>query len=388
MYKNRIKSFVLAGIALTFTLSACGSSEKLMTDTGSASQKEISKEEYLNPDAVNQADSANSNGNYTVYTLEKGTFEEGALKQTLDRAYINVPTVELEIEEGTILFGEYANDMFDYVESGETIATVQTEVDELTIEEAELKLKRLQERYVRDEAKLAEDLEELRVDRTMIYNDYERFVVDVQCEQLKLDWEKAKRNYEQQIKTATENLANLKAAQNLTEIVADESGYVIYSTRYSAGSELEDGDYMCHILTSDDYYVQTSNQADNYAYGMKMEFRTMEKEVQGTVISGGSTALYGNLDTGKATFTVDFGEDAPTTGRMQSSSLVMEGNLKTVNNVITIPKQAVTEDGDNYYVTVLKEDGSLLKTEFIPGGENTECYWVYEGLEEGMQIVY
>ena len=54
MYKNKKKSFVLAGIALTFALSACGSSEKLMTDTGSASQKEIAKEEYLNLEALNQ----------------------------------------------------------------------------------------------------------------------------------------------------------------------------------------------------------------------------------------------------------------------------------------------------------------------------------------------
>lgn len=379
---------MIAGVTLILTISACGSGEKLMTDTGSASRQEISKEEYLNPDAINQTGSTDANSNYTVYTLEKGLFEEGALKQTLDRAYINVPTVELTIEEGTVLFDEYVCGMFDYVESGETIATVRTEVDEISIEEAELTLKRLQERYMRDEAKLAEDLEDLRVERTMIYNDYERFVVDVQCEQLKLDWEKAKRNYEQQIKDAAERLSNLNTSSNLTDIVTDESGYVIYNTRYSAGIELGNGEYICHILTSDDYYVQTSNQADNFTYGMTMKFRTMEKEVQGKVISGGSTALYGNLDTGKATFAVDFGGDVPANSRMQNSSLVMEGNLKTVNNVITIPKQAVREDENNYYVTVLKEDGSLITTEFIPGGENTECFWVYEGLEEGMQIIY
>lgn len=389
MYKNKKKSFVLAGIAFSLLLSACGSSKNLMTDTGSASRQEISKEEYLDLNALNQPKDDNNQGNYKVYTLEKGTFTETALKQTLERAYINVPTVELEVEEGTIKFGEYILDgWFEPVEEGEVIATIQTEVDELTVEEAQLKLTRLQERYAKAEAKLTEDLEDLRVERSITYNDYERFVIDVRSEQLKLDWEKTKRNYEKQITDASEKLTDLKESMDATEITAPQSGYVIYSTRYPAGTELENGAYICHILTGDDFYVQTGNQADQFGFGMTMSFRSMEEVVEGTVISGGSPALYGNLDTGEATFAVLFDEVSPEMNLRQSDSVVMEGNLKTVENVILVPKSAVTVEDENCYVTVMKEDGSLLKTEFIPGGENSEQYWVYEGLEEGTQIVY
>ena len=58
-----------------------------------------------------------------------------------------------------------------------------------------------------------------------------------------------------------------------------------------------------------------------------------------------------------------------------------------MENVILIPKTAVTVDGDECFVTVLQEDGSLLKTEFIPGGSNAEYYWVFDGLNEGMNII-
>ena len=389
MYKNKSFFFVLAGIACSLALCACGSSEKLMTDTGSASKQEISKEEYLDLTALDKPQAENSKGNYKVYTLEKGTFTEAALKQTLGREYINVPTVELEIKEGTVKFGEYVVEgWMDYVEKGEVLATIQTEVDELTIEEAQLKLTRLQERYAKAEAKLAEDLEDLRVKRTITYNDYERFVIDVEAEQLKLDWELSKRNYEKKIADATEKLNDLKNSKDATEITAPDSGFVIFSTRYPAGKEIENGAYICHILTSDKYYVQTGNQGDQFGFGMTVNFRRMEEVVEGTVISGGSPALYGNLDTGKATFLVGFEEEIPTGNRWQSDEVVMEGNLKTVENVVLVPKQAVTVEDDNYYVTVLKEDGSLLKTEFIPGGNNSDEYWVYEGLNEGVQIVY
>lgn len=389
MYKNNKKLFVLAGIALTFVLGACGSSEKLVTDTGSSSQKEIGKEEYLDLDALNNPKTETNQGNYKVLTLEKGTFAESALKQTLGRAYINIPTVELEVKEGEVKFGEYLIEgWMQSVESGDVIATIQTEVDELTIEEAELKLTRLKERYQKAETKLAEDLEDLKFERTITYNDYERFVIDVKCKQLQLDWEKAKRNYEKQIADASEKLSDLRESKNSTTVTAPVGGYVIFSTKHAAGKEMENGDYICHILTSDDFYVQTSNQAEQFAFGMTVNFRNMDEVVEGTVISGGSPALYGNLDTGKATFSVGFSDTTPSTNWRQADDLVMEGNLKTVENVVLIPKQAVTVEDDNYYVTVLKEDGNLLKTEFIPGGSNSDQYWVYEGLEEGTQIVY
>lgn len=389
MYRNKKKYFLLLGITLTFVLTACASSDKLMTDTGSGSYKEIDKTEYLDEEALNRPKDEGYTGSYKVYTLEKGTFSEKALNQTLNRAYINVPTVKLEIEEGTVQFVGYeAGNMFDYVKVGDPIATVKTEIDELTVEEEELKLTRLQERYARDEAKLNEDLEELRVDRTLIYNDYERFVIDVRCEQLKLDWEKTKRSYEKAIADTGERLDTLKKSRDTTVISAPIEGYAIYSHKYMTGVELEDGDYICNILANDNFYVQTSNQADKLPYGMSVKLRSVTDVVDATIISAGCRALYGNLDKGEATMTVDFGEDTLPASIMQVRSLVMEGDIQTVENVLIVPKQAVTTEGENYFVTVLNKDGSLLKTEFIPGGSNAESYWVYEGLEEGMQIVY
>ena len=386
---NKGKILALSCLVLCFTTSACGSSEKLLTDTGSGSGKELSREEYLDVDALQHAGEESTQNNYKVYTLEKGTYTEKALNQTLERAFINAPVVRLEMEEGTAEFEQYvASSMLHYVETGDVIATVHTEVDELTIEETEVKLLRLQERCKKAEEKLAEVLEDLRVERTLIYNDYERAVIDIRCKQLQLDWEKQNRSYEREIEDTRKSLEDLKKISQLKEITAPLSGYVVYALKYMPGSKLKDGDYICTILTSDDFYVQTDNQSERYEYGMQLDFRSMSGLPKGSVISAGSRALYGNLDTGNTTFLVDFGEEMTPSAMMQINKLVMEGNMKTVENVVLVPGEAVTVEDDSYYVTVLKEDGSLLKTEFIPGGGNAEQYWVYEGLTEGTQVVY
>lgn len=388
MYKNKKNMIVLMGIVLSFALSACAS-ESFMTDTGSGSQKEIHKEDYLNIDALNAPQGDGKQGSYRVHTLEKGTYEEASLNQTLDRAYLNVPTVNLEIEDGTVQFGEYiVGNMFDYVDAGDVIATIYTEVDEVTIEEAQLKLIRLQERFAKAEADMVDRVADLQEEREEIYNPYELDRMDIEEEQIRLDWELEKRNYERDIKDATEKIAELKESKNTTQITAPVAGYVIFATKYSAGTELENGAYICNIVTQDDFFVQTNNFSEDFGFGMTMKFRNSTNDFGGTVISGGSRALYGNLDTGTTTFSIQSEDDAAASTMLRMNAMVMEGNMRSVNNVVLVPNEAVTVDGSNYYVTVLKEDGNLLKTEFIPGGVNAEQYWVYEGLDEGTQIVY
>lgn len=394
MCRNKKKWFVLATVALTFTISACSNADKLITDTGSSGQKKIGKEEYLNVDALNQDVEQIAKKNYTVILLEKGVFEEKALNQTLNRAYINIPVVELEMQEGTVRVDEYvAGNMFQHVEKGDVIMTVQPEIDKITLEEAKIKLTRLTERLQKAAVDYEEALAEAKVDKRIlqegyVYGTYEKNIINLQCNQMTLDWEKTKHDFEVQIEAVKEQIADMEASRNTTEVTAPVSGNIIFETKYPSGLEIGDGEYICHIITSDIFYVQTKNQADEFGYGMALSFRNMDEVVEGTVISGGNRMLYGNLDSDEATFSITFEDNALTTNRMQMNSIVMEGNLKTVENVIMVPKKAVTEEDGDYFVTVLKEDGSLLKTEFIPGGDNPECYWVYEGLEEGMQIVY
>ena len=219
-----------------------------------------------------------------------------------------------------------------------------------------------------------------------------------------------------QIEEAKGELDSLTEVGEVYEVKADRAGFVNFENIYPAGKELWDGAYICHILDNKHVYVEAERQADQFHYGMEVELNTSVGKVTARVVSGGSWALYGNLESSRAVksesngiytyedwyeyvygkrndnssraiFLLEFEEDVSdkATG---FTNMKLQGNLKTIENVITIPKKAVTEENEQYYVTVLKEDGGLLKTEFIPGGSNGDEYWVLEGLTEGMQIVY
>ncbi len=387
MCRNKRRMAILPGLALAIFLSGCGEGSSLVTDTGSGRQQEIALEDYLKTDVL-ETQEENIDKLYNVLTLENGTFQEQALKQTLERSFINVAVENLDLDGAKAHFAGQYVDFMDYVEEGEAIASLNIEVDELALEEAQLRLQRLQERYKDAEIKLQEDLQDITEQRGLIYNDYKRAVCDIRYSQRQLDWEYEKYNYENQIEKAKETVENLSSMGKWYDVKANVSGYVVYGHRYVSGEEVKDGDYLCHIMNSNKVYTATDAQADQFAYGMEVGFNTRDGLTPATVVSGGTWALHGNLDKGQVIFRLDFEQDVSELDHSMLKNLVLNATIKTVENVIVIPKQAVTVEDNEYYVTVLKEDGSLLKTEFIPGGSNLQSYWVLDGLTEGMQIIY
>lgn len=384
MCKSKRIALVCLGLAMAMSLGGCSLS---LTDTGSGKAQEIAREDYLRVDLLEREEQT-VDDIYQVLTLTKGTFEEEALNQILRRSYINVPTVRFEMDGMTARLGEYKAEYMQYVDVGDVLATVYTEVDEIAINEAKVNLQRLQERYQAAQDQAAEDLKVLDEEGYRVYNDYDRKIHLIKIEQRQLAWENEKYNYERRIADAKERLGKLTEVGEVHEIKADTAGYVYYTTRHKAGKELKDGDYICHIMSSNVVYTSTEQQADYFHYGMEVAFDNRNGLTPAKVTNGGSWILYGNLDTKKTIFRLEFDKDVSELDQTGLNNLVLKASLKTVENVIVIPKKAVEVEDDEYFVTVLKEDGTLLKTEFLPGGSDVDNYWVLDGLTEGMQIVY
>lgn len=380
MCRNKKTTIVLA-LILVLLCTACGTSDS------AAASGEIAKENYLNVGALNQQGGQLEAGQYQVYTLEKGTFVEEALGQTLERAYINAAIAYVELPCEKARFGEYAASYFVYVEKGDLLATFYADVDQVALEQAELELQRLEERYAQAELDHTEKAEELRVKQITEPNGYEKEIIGISREQEELNWEKTKNDYERSIKNVKETIKELEETGNVIEVYSPAEGLAIPTKGYAPGMEVKDGDYLCHIIPVDEYYVSTDKRTDLYNFGMEMTFKTRAGATTGTVISADSKVLYGNLDDHEVVFAIATSDTISQDDLNASRSLAFEGNAKVVENVILIPKAAVTVENDECFVTVLQEDGSLLKTEFIAGGSNAEYYWVFDGLSEGMKII-
>jgi len=380
MYRNKRTAIVLM-LILVLLCTACGTSK-----TTSASG-EIAKENYLNTEALNQQGGQLEAGQYQVYVLEKGTFVEEALGQTLERAYINATIAYAELPCEKARFGSYAASYFIYVEKGDLLATFYADVDTIALEEAELELQRLEERFVQAELDHIEKAEELVEKMTAEYNSYEDKVIEVERIQEELNWANTKRIYENKIENVKETIKELEETGNVIEVYSPADGLAVPIKGYAPGMEVKDGDYLCHVIPVDEYYVSTDKRTDLYNFGMEMTFKTRAGATTGTVISADSKVLYGNLDDHEVVFAIATSDTISQDDLNASRSLAFEGNAKVVENVILIPKAAVTVENDECFVTVLQEDGSLLKTEFIAGGSNADYYWVFDGLSEGMKII-
>ncbi len=380
MCRNRKTALMLA-LLLGVSVTACGTSKS------TAASGEVAKENYLNTGALNQQSGQLEAGQYQVYTLEKGTFTEEAMSQTLERAYINATVAYIELPCEKARFGEYAANHFVYVNEGDLLATFYAEVDSIALEQAELELQRLEERYAQAELDHNERAEELRVEQITEPDGHEKQVIEIERAQEELNWENTKRIYEDSIEAAKETIKELEEIGNVIEVYSPAAGLAIPTRGYVTGMEVKDGDYLCHIVPVDEYYVSADKRTDLYNYGMEMTFKTRAGAATGNVISADSKVLYGNLDEHEVIFSIATNDVVTQNDLNASRGLAFEGNLKTVENVILVPKAAVTVEGDECFVTVLKEDGSLLKTEFIAGGSNTDYYWVLDGLTEGMQII-
>ncbi len=387
MYRSKRTAAMLLGLVMTISLSGCDA-QNLFTDAGSGKQQEIPKEEYLMTEVLEEQQDQTMENMYNVLTLTKGNFEEEAMKQILKQSYINVPTVRFDLDGIKATFGEYVAEYYQYVKEGDVIATVYTSVDEIALEEAKMKLQRLEERYQTAKERVNEDLQKISEDKHFAYDDHKSQLLDIDYRQRQLDWEREKEDYETKIADAKEELQKLNQVGSVYEVKAPMDGYVSYSRKHSAGKEMKEGDYICHIMNSNVIYATTDSPANQFHYGMTVVFDNTNGLTPGIVVSGGSWALHGNLDTRRTIFRLAFEQDVSELDSTGLNNLVLKGNLKEMKNVIMIPKKAVTVEENEYFVTVLEEDGSLLKTEFIPGGSNVENYWVLKGLTEGMKIVY
>ena len=72
--------------------------------------------------------------------------------------------------------------------------------------------------------------------------------------------------------------------------------------------------------------------------------------------------------------------------KLKVSRMQIFANVKEMENVLVVPKEAVTELAGQNYVHIIDENGEIKAQSFIAGGHDGSHYWVVDGLTEGMKI--
>ncbi len=373
-------------LALMLGLTGCSGENALFTDAGTDVTIQAQKEDYLDLSALEEdsADTQTFNG-YKVHTLAYGDFQTESAAFSANPNVIETTVVRAEYSSGTMRLVQMMDLRYGFVKKGDVLALVSMETNELDLEELEIKLSRVKERYNEFKTEFEASHEEARKEISVY--ELPGKIDRIEFYQAELDFARQEQSYLKQIESYEEQIEELKGLMNMTQILAPTDGIVTEVNRESAGTKLENGDMIAKIIPADQMYMGFEDSLFHYAYGNDMTFivgrNIQAKEFSAKVITTNGKALSSDWNR----------QISYIQASVQPYDVLTEGPFyvkaitNVMKNVLLIPFDAVTTENGKFFVTVLNEDGTLEKTQFLAGGNNTEYYWVYDGLAEGTSVL-
>lgn len=297
------------------------------------------------------------------YGSFNGTFEErGRISGAMGDVVTN------PVKHGTTYFGEYQVEYLQHVNKGDVIATVRVAKDEIAI-------KRLQQKLLRATERL-EDLKAAGEEEN----------------------KKAIESRMEEIAELQEQLAEVEGDGKVTEIRASRSGMIVGMTEYDKETILRHEAHLVDIADEGSMYISVTDENGLLNYGdivniTYVTYMREEKSCKGMVANLAPAGVSRGLQTDSAMIKVPK-EDLPDMMMAMADDgnwrnpqpYRVKTNIREMNNVLVVPRSAVTEVNGHTYVKVMDEQGNVKVCSFIAGGYDSTNYWIVEGLSEGMIV--
>ncbi len=270
-----------------------------------------------------------------------------------------------------VYFVEFMVSANDYVAEGDPIVRVRVEGDSYDIIALEMEIKRDKERLDDTIADKPEDMSEERA---------EAFEEQISAER-------------ERIAEKEENLAEMRELYSTTMIYASTAGYVTDLKRFSADTLLSSGQTLATIVATDKVYIAFEDTYDMIRFGD--EVRASGYQV--TRANLGDYGLSSSLQSGSivyCTFQSDEEMDRFRENHYHNLAqgrrmiIRVDATVTLMENVVTVPKAAVTSKDGALYVNVLQEDGTVVLKSFVGTKYKEGDYWVIDGLTEGTTICW
>lgn len=315
-------------------------------------------------------------GKDKFHTLEKGSI--GSVYEGSGMLYYpSTQWIMNPAKIGTFYIREICVEQYQQVQAGDALVKIEVISDTISISRAERKIQRQQERLntLLEKKSKANPNE---IDRSL---------------------DRAIESRQKAIEDLNEELAELK------EYVGEVTLTAPYSCIVTNVADLEEGDLISYnqklvqIADQSQCYIIVEDQEGQLSYGNEATITyvgegSIKKEIKGTVVSVNKTALSKQLQSGFALIRIseeDIGNIAKYgstvgSGGWNRNRFGVIIPIREVDNVVLIPKRAVTVYKQNTFVKIKQPDGSFTYVSFISGGSDQENYWIVKGLDEGMEV--
>lgn len=282
------------------------------------------------------------------------------------------------VENGTTYLKEILVENNQKVEAGQVLATLEVVSDQIEIDRLSRQIQRQTERLAKLREKKADNDGKKITDRSV----------------------------EKQIGEMEKNISRIKRQQDkltrysgIVEITAPTSGIIMDTNQLKPGDLLSPDAYIVEIGNDTLSYIILQDDKNQFNYANEASIRVSSSNgvatVNGKIVSANATNLSKDLKNDFTLVAIPQEEMAAISGttlvdggRWDRNTFKVTVQVRSEKNVLTVPKSAVTVKDNSAYVTVIKEDGSVENVSFIPGGSDTNQYWIADGLTEGMTICW
>ncbi len=302
---------------------------------------------------------------------ETKVLSKGKIDVTFNETgYIFYPkndNVNNPVEYGVTYISEVCVKQYERVEKGQILAKIRVSGDTINIKRQERSLQRARE----DLAELEKDAEKN---------------------------EKLIRIKKENIEDLEELLKDMKNDAAKSTIRAPFSGIITSINKFEEGDILQRDQTLCTLADENNCFIFVEDKAGQITCGNTATVKytdenNQEQTAVGEVVMVSNCAISSELDTGYNIIRVsreDFAKMAASNrgydGWWRRSAFDVTVEVRSMDNVVLVPKSAVTVESGVTYVTVLDENNKPMLKSFIAGGSDNHYYWVVDGLSEGTKI--
>ncbi len=268
---------------------------------------------------------------------------------------------------------------YQQVKKGQQLASIEIIPDTIEIQRLSRQIQRMDERFLDMEAEM-ERLKELQEDTKSIIRSMN-----------------ANRNAREKLDEKRQKMASYSGIISLT---APFNGIVTQADSVKEGDLLLPDAKVIQVANDALSYILIQDEKHTLNYGNKAMIQYTDAngdkaEAEGKVVSAGPNFLSKEMVNDWALVSIPkeiassmAGVTLGSTGSWGRNSFRAEITLRSTENVLLVPKSAVTLKNKSTYVNVVLSDGSIQQRAFVAGGSDTNNYWVVEGLTEGMTICW
>jgi len=332
------------------------------------------------PNLISEDMIVSNSVNYDMVSAEYGVIEQTfSIKGDVYLPY----TYELYPKIGGLKFEGYKVSRDDVVKAGDILAVFTSDVDEVALQEKKLLLERTIDAFALEKESRQAAIDEMYMTLLEVHDSYDAQMLKLKIERAELDFEMYIWRTENEINDIQRAIDEFEEQRADSVITAPVDGIILKTLSRKPGDRIARDELMITMYRTDGALIQVNNKMGNLRYGMPVEIRAgniNSQSIPGRVV-GADYMLPEKQQTDMVYVKPDYydAQKTPTT------NIKVSGTTVWLENVLTIPRTAVSLESGKHYV--LKFSEGMARKRYIDAELIRQQVMVLQGIEPGEEII-